>query len=181
MSCKFPFSFIEVFSNGDVYPCCPEYCYYYCLGNIFEQSLEEIWYGSKATALRKRLLSDDHTVCNAMQCFRETMDFLLPEDDIVWDEKPPLPIAVKLSHDKECNCSCITCRDMPIRSSQQELDELNRKIETHFLPLLRNAKVVSLSGAGDPLFSAYPPYCRNLSLHALCAAHQRPALYGAAS
>ncbi len=155
MSCKFPFSFIEVFSNGDVYPCCPEYCYYYCLGNIFEQSLEEIWYGSKATALRKRLLSDDHTVCNAMQCFRETMDFLLPEDDIVWDEKPPLPIAVKLSHDKECNCSCITCRDMPIRSSQQELDELNRKIETHFLPLLRNAKVVSLSGAGDPLFSRH--------------------------
>ena len=95
MSCKFPFSFIEVFSNGDVYPCCPEYCYYYCLGNIFEQSLEEIWYGSKATALRKRLLSDDHTVCNAMQCFRETMDFLLPEDDIVWmkNRRFPLPLS----------------------------------------------------------------------------------------
>ena len=40
-------------------------------------------------------------------------------------------------------------------------------------------------GWRSPLFTAlppaYPPYCRNLSLHALCAAHQRPALYGAAS
>ena len=156
MPCTFPFTFIEVYPNGDVYPCCADFCYYYCLGNIFRQSIEEIWYGDKATALRKRLLSDDQTICNTSWCIsREMMDFLLPEDDIVWDEKPPLPIAVKLSHDRECNCRCITCRDSLVRSSRQELDALNRKIETHFLPLLRNARVVCLSGGGDPLFSRH--------------------------
>lgn len=74
MSCKFPFSFIEVFSNGDVYLAVPNIAITIAQAH-FEQSLEEIWYGSKATALRKRLLSDDHTVCNAMQCFRETHGF----------------------------------------------------------------------------------------------------------
>lgn len=155
MSCKFPFSFIEVFPNGDVYPCCPEYCYYYCLGNIFEKSIEEIWYSEKAIALRKRLLKNDNTVCNSAQCFCSTMDFLFADDEVVYEEKPPLPIAVKLSHDRECNCTCITCRDEIVRESDEELDELNKKIETHFLPLLRNARVVCLSGSGDPLFSRH--------------------------
>lgn len=155
MSCKFPFSYIEIFPNGDVYPCCPEYCYYYCLGNIFKQSLEDIWYGEKAVALRNRLLLQDYTVCNFSQCFKDVIDILPPDEQPSLDSLPPLPLAVKFSHDKECNCSCITCRDTPQRASQEELDSLNEKIETHFLPLLRNAKVVCLSGAGDPLYSRH--------------------------
>lgn len=155
MSCKFPFSFIEVFPNGDVYPCCPEYCHYYCFGNIYEKSIEEIWYSEKAVALRKRLLKDDNTVCNSAQCFCSTMDFLFADDEVLYEENPPLPIAVKLSHDRECNCTCITCRDEIIRETDAGLEELNKKIETHFLPLLRNARVVCLSGSGDPLFSRH--------------------------
>lgn len=48
--CRSPFTFVRINYNGDVFLCSQ-----YCVGNINEQDLIDIWYGEKAQQLRRRL------------------------------------------------------------------------------------------------------------------------------
>ena len=47
VSCPMPFTTLAVRSNGDVSPCCVDWYGGTTVGNIFEESLEEIWQGEK--------------------------------------------------------------------------------------------------------------------------------------
>ncbi len=49
--CVFPWDFMLVQTNGDVYPCCFSM---YLLGNLYEETWEDIWNGPRAVALRKK-------------------------------------------------------------------------------------------------------------------------------
>lgn len=62
--CMRPWSLTYVTANGNVLPCCisPWVTGDYSsivMGNIYEQSLEEIWHGKKYTEFRNKLLSDE--------------------------------------------------------------------------------------------------------------------------
>lgn len=48
--CYKPFSEVEIYENGNVYTCCPDFfTEEYSIGNIFEvNSFDEIWYSEKA-------------------------------------------------------------------------------------------------------------------------------------
>lgn len=53
--CKFPEWRMVVAYNGDCLPCCTMWDKSYVLGNIYEQSLKDIFYGDKANTLRSEL------------------------------------------------------------------------------------------------------------------------------
>jgi len=52
--CGFLKNFLFIMSNGDVSPCC--HLYNYIVGNIFEQSIDEIWNGQKFAHFRENWL-----------------------------------------------------------------------------------------------------------------------------
>lgn len=45
-ACESPFFHIEVFPNGDVFTCCCDYIKW-SIGNIFENTFEEVWNSKK--------------------------------------------------------------------------------------------------------------------------------------
>jgi radical SAM protein with 4Fe4S-binding SPASM domain len=52
--CKQPFEHLSIDWNGDVYPCCnPSGVRKYSLGNLLEQSFEEVWNGEKHSYSRR--------------------------------------------------------------------------------------------------------------------------------
>ena len=58
----------NVFSNGDVAPCCYDFCGDMKVGNINERRFTEIWTGPEYRALRRRIWEERDTVERCRQC-----------------------------------------------------------------------------------------------------------------
>ena len=65
--CIDPFRRLSIISNGDVLPCCSFYGRSLTVGNIYQNSLKEIWEGEKLKKIRKMILSDTNKICLACQ------------------------------------------------------------------------------------------------------------------
>ncbi len=153
--CPQPFVSLEIDSYGDVYTCCPSYINYNKIGNIYDAettSLESIWYSKTAINLRKKILKKDYSLCNLDIC-RQNYDH--KNLKIKYNVKPDLPTYVTLAYDKECNLQCITCRNCKIKNSKEKEEILNKKIDTLLFPLIKNAEIVALNGAGEAFFSSH--------------------------
>ncbi|MDC0979320.1 radical SAM protein [Gammaproteobacteria bacterium] len=57
IECAYPFNSLNVWSNGDISPCCTYYGKNLVFGNIRENSLEEVWHGEEMNALRKEMIT----------------------------------------------------------------------------------------------------------------------------
>jgi MoaA/NifB/PqqE/SkfB family radical SAM enzyme len=57
-ACTLPFFTLAVRSNGDVSPCCIDWIGGTNIGNVYEETLEDIWYGDKMFEFRKMQLED---------------------------------------------------------------------------------------------------------------------------
>jgi len=68
MPCPFPWQYLVVQWNGDVVACCRDYNGIQCLGNITEDSLEEIWNGAKARELREAMASGENMSAMCAEC-----------------------------------------------------------------------------------------------------------------
>lgn len=149
--CRQPFTAIEINGDGDVYTCCPSFINFHKLGNIWENSLEEIWYSEFAKDFRKRILNNDYSLCNMDICRqyqpRNAENFSV--------ENPSLPKYITLSYDKECNLNCITCRDAKYKNTKEQTNLYNEKIDSILLPLLGNAEILALSGSGEAFYSKH--------------------------
>lgn len=114
----------------------------YSIGNIFEvNSFDEIWYSEKAINLRKKILSDDYSLCKIDRCDKNF------KNNIEYVEKPPYPKFVRFSYDNTCNLTCIYCRDI-IHHIENET-RWNEYIEKMFLPLIKNCELITVSTIGD--------------------------------
>ena len=54
--CKWPWERVVINSDGHVVPCCNDFNSFYSMGNVFEQSFHEIWFGTKYNRFRKSIL-----------------------------------------------------------------------------------------------------------------------------
>lgn len=159
--CRVPFEFLEIYDDGKVNSCCPWYNNFLSFGNIYCTDFEKVWNSEVAVDLRTKLLNNDYSLCNLEICPTFRNEALLFDPEIV-DYKPIMqkyPKMVNFCHDSECNLTCMICRDKIIVNSENELTEKNNNIEKVFLPLLKDAEMVSLSGLGDPFASRH---CRKL-------------------
>ncbi|HTY13526.1 MAG TPA: radical SAM protein [Candidatus Omnitrophota bacterium] len=71
--CRYPFTMLTIEWNGNVYPCCAAFDRKAALGNLLEQSLEEIWNGKPMRDCREYLFSfgngeKEGSVCETIKC-----------------------------------------------------------------------------------------------------------------
>ncbi len=151
MACKQPFTAIEINSNGDVFTCCPNYIKMRKIGNIWQNTFEEIWYSDFARELRSKILKNDFSLCDMDLCRQYSLAIM---NDAIIDNMP-LPQYVTLAYDKECNLCCITCRDKKYNNTSEQIELYNEKIDSLLLPLLTEARILALSGSGEAFYSKH--------------------------
>lgn len=148
--CTFPFDTAQVTTNGDVYICCPPWCNFYSIGNIYEKSFDEIWNGEKARAFRRQFITGDYNICDTNLCVKECSQNIIPTEIV------PKPKTFIFCYDMLCNVNCIFCRKS---QPKQDLSFFDKNMDSIIRDLLENAQNVVLSGVGEALFS---PHSRKL-------------------
>ena len=147
--CIQPFNRIEIYENGDVYNCCPPFINYYSIGNIYQNSFDEIWNGEKVKELRKKILNGDFSLCSDLCNRKNNEDAVLCTSEIV-DE---YPVEISISSDNACNVRCKICRDEHFKTPYNK-SNLEDEIENIWLPILKNAKLLRFGCSGEP-FASY--------------------------
>lgn len=147
--CSKPFEEFEIDVDGKCYCCCRWWNNSYCLGNILEQDIEEIWNGAAAQELRRSILEGDYKYCNIKEC--------LPNhsDKVKYEKITNYPLEISLCYDYSCTAKCVFCNDSVKVMSQKEADKWNGIIDTKLIPLLKNAKFVRLSMVGELFVSKH--------------------------
>jgi len=178
--CTRAFEQIQLLENGRIIPCCPPWVNHYDIGNINEQSYEEIWNGEKAQEFRRSILDGSFKYCNEKSClllahkaFGEqsipyehsglvTEDKLhtIPNSNIrndILDKKLILdhgPTEIQFCYDRSCNLSCPSCRRKIIMISgerKRKTLEMQDKLQADYL---HDARDIVITGSGDA-FGSY--------------------------
>lgn len=164
--CDLPWILAEVHAGGSVYVCCPRYSDGKTIGNIFENSPDEVWNSPAAIAFREGVLAGDFRMCHPVQC-PLIAGKSLPVKTALTDpamrevvrnnitRSPRGPRAVKLAHDDSCNLSCPSCRDHVIVAKKDKQKELDRVLKDFILPFVADAQILELAGDGDPFASKH--------------------------
>ena len=143
--CKNPYTHLEIQGNGNCYFCCPSFIKNeISIGNIFEQSFEEVWYGEKATEFRKSVLDGSYSKCDLTLCPFDAEGFFFYEDYLY----PPYPKFVALNYVGCCNVRCITCRDNLYCETKDKTEYYNQ-FKDRIVQLCSRAKYVYLNGSGS--------------------------------
>jgi MoaA/NifB/PqqE/SkfB family radical SAM enzyme len=161
--CPRPFEVLETRPNGDVNTCCDAWMPA-AIGNIADASADHVWNSSRAQQIRQSVLDGNFRYCSRMFCPKIAGRHLPRRTDvqgprhaaIVRERRTVLPYGparVILSHDRSCNLSCPSCRRHLIVADKAKQDELNELAEKVVLPLLRDARLIKITGSGDPFGS----------------------------
>lgn len=145
--CSKPFEEFEIDVDGKCYCCCRWWNNSYCLGNILEQDVEEIWNGEAAQELRRSILEGDYKYCNTKEC--------LPNhsENVRYEKITNYPMEISLCYDYSCNAKCVFCNDSIKVMSLEEASKWDKIIDSKMIPLLANAKFVRLSMVGELFIS----------------------------
>ncbi|MCR5261377.1 MAG: SPASM domain-containing protein [Candidatus Gastranaerophilales bacterium] len=204
--CLRPFEYFTVEQNGDVFCCCPAYTNQYILGNVLEQSFDEIWNGKKWKKFRKNIYENKYSKCNLDMCYGMEQWCFVDKNQI---KQAKYPKYASLCIDNACNIICLFCRDKikyaypyftknNLRLNKYKyqffsllkklhlynknnylinteriggtllkelIDEAEfiekhiKKIDNFYIPMLREAKILMLNGAGEVFVSEF---CKKL-------------------
>lgn len=161
--CRAPFENLETAPNGDIHFCCTAWLPA-PIGNINQQSADEVWNSPAAQEIRGSILDGSYRYCSRVHCPHLSGD-KLPRIANLTNELHRRVVAgglrrlargprkLVLSHDKSCNLSCPSCRTQLIIARKPEQDRLNELAERTLFPLLRTADRVRITGSGDPFAS----------------------------
>ena len=131
--CIQPWSRIDVYLDGGIYYCCPSWVGQKCVGNLFEQSWQEIWNGDIIKEARQGMHDGTFKHCIDTECphlketkfyepvyERNNIEQLYVDFDSVKDFRKIFenreihdntgPTSVVMSYDQSCNLQCPTCR-----------------------------------------------------------------------
>ena len=177
--CTRPFEWFAVLDNGDVSPCCPPWVDGYRIGNLHEQSVEEVWNGEKAQDFRKSILDGSFKYCNEMSCpyLQSKTDSVLTLHEIegvnnaiyndIKNEKTILdhgPMIINCEYDRSCNLSCSSCRRdliMVFGEKRKKILELQDKLMNE---AMGSARHLTVTGSGDAFASpVFRKLLQNLS------------------
>ena len=169
------YTWFEVDMHGRCWMCCPSWLPY-SIGNIFEDSIEEMWNGEKAQALRNQVFSGDWKYCQHEFCPEIASDNLPEIDHVVSNEKkrwhdfevdvlknkslvsPQLPTSINFSNDESCNLKCPSCRVDKILFTEGPLYERRKKINDRIVEFFLTEPTdrtfsIHVTGSGDPFAS----------------------------
>lgn len=149
-SCKKCFEYAYVFVGGQV-RICPWNDI--VIGNLIDNTLEEIWKSPKAEQIRKAFLKGELLGCGERYCpdcinNSTALEFEIEDLNRMYKEMPDLPVQVSLAYDERCNHACPSCRNgffSPDREYLDKLDIITKNIE----PYLNNVMSIATNGIGD--------------------------------
>ncbi len=144
--CKHPFNSIQIQNTGEVYCCCCFWTNFYSFGNIFEQSFDEIWNGTRAKEFRKQFITQNYQYCKLDVCDPALIDFSA-------ELEVPYPKRIEFSYDRHCNVRCVFCRNEKNKNEEEYNRQKEKRIEDNFdrifTPIIQNAEFVELNSAGE--------------------------------
>jgi radical SAM protein with 4Fe4S-binding SPASM domain len=173
--CSNFYHWIEVHGDGSCFMCCATWLPYK-IGNLFENSLEEIWNSKKAQTLRNQMFTNEWKYCQKSLCpkimqgslpkisevvnsqgdkYTQFERDLLKNKSVVADK---LPSHVNFVNDKSCNLYCPSCRVEKILNTSGPAYEasklLNDKItDAYFTGPTDKYFSFFVTGSGDPFAS----------------------------
>lgn len=111
--CDRPFEYLEITSNGDCILCCPAWLPNR-IGNIYEESIMDIWNGKRANLIRQTILDGSYRYCSNTLCPVILNDQLFNIDTIPQPYLKKYPKTIVLGIDDSCNLICPSCRSAKI-------------------------------------------------------------------
>lgn len=167
------YNWLEIDMFGKAWLCCPSWLPY-PIGNILDQSVDEIWNSEKAQELRNQVFSGDWKYCQHKLCPEIVSDRLPYIDQIKNDPNlsahelqalqnsstyaDAMPTKINFSNDESCNLKCPSCRtDKILFTSGIEYKirkKINDKIFEEFFSKPTDRKFeIFVTGSGDPFAS----------------------------
>ncbi len=162
--CRTPFEVLDVL-DGTSHLCCANWVLP-SAGNLAEESWENVWNSDTAQSIRASIHDGSFRYCNKIAC-PAIGGNLLPAKaevaaasndwrEIVETERTAMvkgPYRVNLAYDNTCNLSCPSCRKEKIAADAVKRARFDALQEQAILPLLRETRLVFITGAGDPFAS----------------------------
>ncbi|MCP4399602.1 MAG: radical SAM protein [bacterium] len=165
--CSNPFTRIQINATGDVYTCCPAWLPK-PIGNIFHETLPEIWNSKTANLIRKTILDGTFTYCAPEICPKIVSRKIYRIHELIKRrgysiqhkicQYLPLfrrgPRLISLCYDYSCNLYCKSCRTekwVLNKEKQQEVLAFQRV----FLgsKYFQDVERLIVTGNGDPFAS----------------------------
>ncbi len=120
------------------------------IGNLVDQTFEEVWYGKRACQMRDRLIAQDYSKCVWGDCpylSKNQIDKYMVEIDNI----PDYPEQLSLSYDNVCNYNCSTCdiHERYVAADKKEMSKRFDKIEAELRKILPYIKEISANGQGE--------------------------------
>jgi len=167
--CTKPFTWLELGPNGVCWMCCSAWVTH-PIGNILEDSFEDVWNGIIAQEMRKSMYDGSYKYCNDNCPFKKNNDGpIVEKEKLIKDESldkrmrdaisqeltvlPYKPLQVNAVYDRSCNLSCPSCRVKVIVAIGIERDkvlEIQDKMTENFMD---DCHYLSVTGSGDPFGS----------------------------
>jgi radical SAM protein with 4Fe4S-binding SPASM domain len=122
--CQTPFDTLQINHDGDVQLCDCQMHMPYTIGNIFKNSLEEIWSNSEAELVRQSVFDGDFTYCS-WSCVRLNQPLADRPDTIPVVRN--FPKIIKLDLDLSCNLKCPSCREAVI--IEKNSDKIQKQVQ----------------------------------------------------
>lgn len=116
------------------------------IGNLIENTIEEIWNGELAQKFRESMLDGSYRYCNHAKCPYCANEQL--EEMMVDYVVPDLPKFCSLSYQLQCNYVCKFCRTEHYSPCKSERDNYV-KIENEIEKMLPSLETFSSNGAGE--------------------------------
>jgi MoaA/NifB/PqqE/SkfB family radical SAM enzyme len=123
--CSAPFDIMQIDEDGDVMLCGCQLHMPYVIGNIYKDTLQNIWLGVKADQVRQAVIDEDFTYCN-WACASLTM---LPDRPQILPALLDFPKIIKIDLDRSCNLKCPSCRENII--IEKNSPKINKQTELY--------------------------------------------------
>lgn len=172
--CNKLYTWLEIDMHGRAWMCCPSWLPY-SIGNVMEDTLEEMWNGERAQKLRDQVFSGEWGYCQHSFCPEIASDNL---PDIEWVKNNPkkfwpheiqaletgstisaeLPTNINFSNDESCNLKCPSCRVDKILFTEGSMYDRRKQINDKIFDMLFSEPTdrsfsIFVTGSGDPFAS----------------------------
>jgi organic radical activating enzyme len=118
----------------------------YFIGNLVDNTIEELWNGEKAEKFRESLLDGSYRYCNEVKCPYCANEKL--EEHLVDYNVPEYPTFCSMGFQLQCNYVCKFCRSKHYTISEDETAKY-AKIEAEIEKMIPFLKAISANGAGE--------------------------------
>lgn len=153
--CPMPFESVTINEDGSCWQCCSS-SLPYSIGNLYENTFEEIWQSDTAKTIRESILDFSFKYCNHSVCCDISDNQLLDSTGV-----PPTttyPTHIFFNTDRSCNLSCPSCRTEKIYDFEgddyERKKEMFYKIINYLFATPHDQEIVlDITGSGDPFGS----------------------------